>query len=53
MESKALQSEQTLRLMSVYQQMPSEDRDALDRLLGQLAEAHRAFSEVFDPSALE
>jgi hypothetical protein len=46
-------SEQSLRLMSAYQKMNFEDRDALDRLMGQLAEVHRAVSDLLTHRGLE
>jgi len=36
-----------------YQKLTIEDRDALDRLLGQLAELHTTISEVFAPPAFD
>jgi len=50
MNSKKSMCGQKFRLMSAYQKMNANGREALDRLVGQLAKVDRVNSEVFfDP----
>jgi hypothetical protein len=44
---KEMKKNQNIRLKTAYQKITSEGRDVLDRMLGQLAEVHKANADLF------